>query len=119
MALENRGARLVLVAPLTSTVDLATHAVGIPILPMSFVMVDRFDTIAKAPRIQTPALVVHGDIDDIVPVEMGERVAKALPHGRFVKVLEGRHDDLYKRTSVIGELAAHAGEDLDPKERTR
>ena len=72
-------------------------------------MVDRFDTLAKAPDITAPALVVHGDIDDVIPLEQGERVSKALPHATFVKVPEGRHDNLYKTLSVIAALASHAG----------
>lgn len=107
MARRDRGARLVLVAPFTSTVDMASRV--IPFMPVSMVMVDRFDTLAKAPSIAAPALVVHGDIDDVIPFEQGERVSKALPHGTFLKVPEGRHDNLYKSLSVIGALAAHAG----------
>jgi pimeloyl-ACP methyl ester carboxylesterase len=107
MAKRERGARLVLVAPFTSTVDMASRV--IPFMPVSMVMIDRFDTLSKAPSIAAPALVVHGDIDDVIPFEQGEKVSKALPHGTFLKVPEGRHDNLYKSLSVIGALASHAG----------
>ncbi|MBX3187737.1 MAG: alpha/beta fold hydrolase [Labilithrix sp.] len=107
MAHRGRGARLVLVAPFTSTVDLAARVV--PFFPASWVMVDRFDSIAKAPAIVAPAFVVHGDIDDVIPFEQGERLSKAFPHGTFLKVTEGRHDNLYKQTSVLVALATHAG----------
>jgi pimeloyl-ACP methyl ester carboxylesterase len=107
MARRDRGDRLVLVAPFTSTADMASRV--IPFMPVSMVMVDRFDTLAKAPSIAAPALVVHGDIDDVIPFEQGEQVSKALPHATFLKVPEGRHDNLYKSMSVIGALAAHAG----------
>lgn len=107
MAKRGRGARLVLVAPFTSTVDLARRVV--PFLPASLVMVDRFDTIAKASEITIPALVVHGDIDDVIPFEQGELVSKTLPHATFLKVPEGRHDNLYKSISVVQAAASHAG----------
>ena len=107
MANRSRGDRLVLVAPFTSTVDMASRV--IPFMPVSMVMIDRFDTLAKAPSIAAPALVVHGDIDDVIPFEQGEKVSKALPHATFLKVPEGRHDNLYKSMSVMGALAAHAG----------
>jgi pimeloyl-ACP methyl ester carboxylesterase len=107
MALRSRGGRLVLVAPFTSTADMASRV--IPFMPVSLVMIDRFDTLAKAPSIAAPALVVHGDIDDVIPFEQGEKVSKALPHATFLKVPEGRHDNLYKSMSVMGALAAHAG----------
>ena len=80
----------------------------IPFLPASMVMVDRFDTLAKAPSIAMPALVVHGDIDDVIPFEQGEKVSQALPHATFLKVPEGRHDNLYKSLSVIGAIATLA-----------
>jgi hypothetical protein len=107
MASRGRGARLVLVAPFTSTVDMAARIV--PFLPASMVMGDRYDTIAKAPGITAPTLVVHGDIDDVIPFEQGEKVSRTLPHGSFLKVPEGRHDNLYKSTTVLTALAAHAG----------
>lgn len=107
MASRGRGSRLVLVAPFTSTVDMASRVV--PFFPASMVMVDRYDTLAKAPGITQPTLVVHGDIDDVIPFEQGERVSKALPHATLLKVPEGRHDNLYKSTSVLTALASHAG----------
>ena len=107
LARDGRGARLILVAPFTSTIDLAARVV--PFLPLSYIMVDRFDTLAKAPQIEVPTLVVHGDIDDVVPFEQGKRVSEAIPHATFLKVPEGRHDNLYKSPSVLPALVQHAG----------
>lgn len=107
MAKRGKGSRLVLVAPFTSTVDLAKRVV--PFLPSSMVMADRFESIAKAPAIDAPAFVVHGDIDDVIPFEQGERLSKAFPHGTFMKVLEGRHDNLYKSVTVVQAAISHAG----------
>lgn len=107
MAYRKRGSRLILVAPYTSMIDLG-H-VNMPVLPASLVMVDRFDTLSKAPSIDTPALVVHGDIDDVIPFEQGERVSRALPNATFLKVQEGRHDSLYRNVTVMTEIVAHAG----------
>ena len=107
MARRGRGSRLVLVAPFTSTMAMAKKIV--PFLPASMVMVDRFDTLSKAPDIAAPTLVVHGDIDDVIPFEQGELVSRTLPHGTLLKVPEGRHDNLYKSTTVIVALATHVG----------
>jgi fermentation-respiration switch protein FrsA (DUF1100 family) len=107
MAKRGRGARLALVAPFTSTVDMASRVV--PFLPASLVMVDRFDTLAKVSLITAPTLVVHGTIDDVIPMEQGKRVSEAVPHATFLEVPEGRHDNLYKTLSVIAALATHAG----------
>ena len=107
MARRGRGSRLVLVAPFTSTVAMAKRIV--PFLPASMVMVDRFDTLSKAADISAPTLVVHGDIDDVIPFEQGELLSRTLPHATFLKVPEGRHDNLYKSTTVITALATHVG----------
>jgi uncharacterized protein len=109
MARRDKGTRLVLVAPLASTLELAKRAIPIPILPLSWVFVDRFDTLGKAPEIQQPALVVHGDADDVIPFEQGEKIKNALPHATMLKVAEGKHDNLYKSATTVGALAAHAG----------
>lgn len=109
MARRGRGARLVLVAPLASTLELGKRAIPVPILPLSYVFADRFDTLGKAPEITIPALVVHGGADDVIPTEHGERISKALPHATFLEVSEGKHDNLYKSASTLTSLAAHAG----------
>ncbi len=108
MAYRGRGARVVLVAPLASTLDLAKHVVP-PILPLDWVMVDRFDTLRKAPEITAPTLVVHGTADDVIPLEHGQKIAKALPHGTLLEVPEGTHTNLYKSASTVATMVAHAG----------
>lgn len=107
MAKRGRGARLVLVAPYTSMVDMGRHVM--PVLPMDLVMVDRFDTLLKAPAITLPTVVVHGTADDVIPFEQGRRVGQAFPQAKFVEVPEGRHDNLYKAPVVLGAIAALAG----------
>ena len=69
----------------------------VPFAPLRAAMPDRFDTMAKARAIDVPALVVHGDADEIVPFEMGDRIARALPDARFLAVRGGRHGDLFAR----------------------
>lgn len=105
MAKRGRGSRLVLVAPFTSTYELGKRVM--PVLPMSYVMVDRFDSLAKAPSITIPALVVHGDTDDVIPMEFGKRLSEAFPHATFLEIPEGRHDNLYKSASAIAAIANH------------
>jgi pimeloyl-ACP methyl ester carboxylesterase len=95
MAARGHGRALILLAPYTSIPAVASAHV--PIFPMSVLMRDKFDSLAKAPSIKAPALVVHGDRDEVVPFEMGETVAHALPNGRFKAVSGGHHTDLFVR----------------------
>lgn len=93
MARRGRAARLVLVTPFTSIVDIAARFA--PFLPVRLLLAHRFDTRAKAPSIACPTLVVHGTDDEVVPFDMGEAVARAIPTATFVRVPGAHHNDLF------------------------
>ncbi len=93
MAARGRAGAVVLVCPYTSIVDMARRLTP-PGLPVALIVRDRYDTLAKAPRITVPALVIHGDEDELIPHAMGERVAAALPHASLYTVRGGHHGDL-------------------------
>jgi pimeloyl-ACP methyl ester carboxylesterase len=95
MAARGWGRAMVLLAPYTSIPDVAFRRV--PLLPMQWLVRDKLDSLSKAAGIDMPVLVAHGDADDAVPFEMGERLAHAFPHGRFVTVSGGHHTDLFAR----------------------
>ncbi len=97
MARRGRGAALVLISPYTSIPDLVTDRA--PFVPARWLVPDRFETLAKAAAIDVPALVIHGDADEVVPFWMGERVARALHKAKFLGVVGGGHGDgdLFRR----------------------
>ena len=94
MALRGLGARLIVLAPFTSMADMARKIA--PILPTQWLVLDRYDTLSKAPHITMPTLLVHGDADTVVPVAMGKKVARALPSGNSVWLPGANHNDLYE-----------------------
>lgn len=96
VAYQGLGERLVLVSPFTSMTAMGERLA--PFLPVRLLMEERFDTLAKAPRIPLKTLVIHGTNDELVPFAMGERVASALPAARLVPVRGGTH------TSVLSGL---------------
>jgi hypothetical protein len=106
MARRGRGSELVLVTPYTSIPDLVTAAV--PVVPARALMPDQFDTLGKSRAIRVPTLVVHGDCDEVVPFEMGARIARSIPGARLVRVPGGRHGDLLARDRerILRELLA-------------
>lgn len=114
MARRGRGGRLVLVTPYTSIPDLVTEVA--PFVPASVLVPDHFDTLAKAPSIDIPTLVVHGDADEIVPFHMGERVAAAIRGARLLRIPGGRHGDLWMRAhasiveAIIQPIDAHGSQ---------
>jgi pimeloyl-ACP methyl ester carboxylesterase len=97
--------RLVLRAPLASLV--ATAQRRFPWLPVTWFLRHRFDNLARAPAVRCPVLVVHGDRDDIVPLESGRELAAAIGDNAELVVAAGYgHNDL----SIAPDAAAAPGE---------
>jgi uncharacterized protein len=93
LATEYRTGALVLEAPYTSTVDVAAGAYWF--LPVRLMMKDRFDSLDKITRINTPLLVMHGEHDRTIPVAHGRRLLSAARDPRRgVFVDRAGHNDL-------------------------
>jgi uncharacterized protein len=105
---------IVLDSPFTSLVDVA--ALRHRLLPVRRFIWDRYETLQYAPRITSPALVLHGERDHIVPFEMGRQVFEALAGPkRLIAFPEGRHLDHTRFGSfenILGFLGerAHLGQ---------
>jgi len=93
MATRKSTSALVLESPFTSLPELASHLIPIPI--PTFYIPYKFDSLAKAPGIKVPSLVLHGDEDELIPPEMGRKVHDALGGPkRFVSIRGGGHNNL-------------------------
>jgi pimeloyl-ACP methyl ester carboxylesterase len=103
MALGGLAAFLVLVSPYTSITAMARRVA--PILPASWIVADKFDTLSKASAIRVPTLVVHGDRDEVVPFGMGEKVAKAIAGATLHVVRGARHNDVLEGKEAIDVIA--------------
>lgn len=66
---------------------------------------ERYDSLDAAQRIRVPALVIHGERDDIIPVNHGKEVAGALAGPtRWVPVANAGHNDLLAGDEVWQEM---------------
>lgn len=93
MAARGHGRKLLLFAPYTSITDvLASYA---PLLPVTLLARDKFDTFGKVSAIRQDVMLVHGREDGVVPFAMGERLAAAFVGSRFVPVDDAGHGDLF------------------------
>ena len=63
---------LILVQPITSTLEIGKHAY--PFLPVGLILREILDNESELAGYDGPLLIVHGDQDDVVPFEMGERL---------------------------------------------
>jgi uncharacterized protein len=87
MAAEREVGAVVLECPYTSTVDVA--AWRFPVVPVSLLMEDRFESLSRIRMITEPLLVMHGDSDTVIPQHLGRELFDAAnepkqgfwPHG--------------------------------------
>lgn len=108
MAKRGHGARMVLLAPFTSIVGMAN--LGFAFLPTRLLVRDPFDNEAKAPGIDIPVLIFHGDQDEVIPVRMGQKLGTLFPHGRTEVIPGAHHGDLlgWKYPMIIDRMATFA-----------
>lgn len=79
----------------TSAQDLAAIHYGFLPGALFRAMTHKFESIAKVSRLRAPALFVHGDRDDIVPVVMGRRLYEAAAEPKEWYEIKGAgHNDM-------------------------
>lgn len=117
MARRGLGARLVLLTPYTSIVDMGART--FPWLPVRLLARDRFDSAAKAPGVKLPVLIVHGTRDEVIPVDMGRTLGRLFPHAT-VRLVEGAaHHDVFYAPGVLEELVRFARAGASPVDTGR
>jgi len=100
MAVEQRVAALVLQAPYSSVADVAQG--DFPLLPVWWLVRDRFDSVDKIARVGVPLFVVHGERDAVVPVRFGRALFAAASEPKEALWLPGAGH------GVIGQQAVDA-----------
>jgi fermentation-respiration switch protein FrsA (DUF1100 family) len=82
-----------------------------PWLPVRWLLLDRYPSIERIPRVDCPLLVLHGRQDRIVPFEMGQSLYAAAPERShngvpksFVALPGAGHNDvMYVAAEEVGE----------------
>ena len=70
---QNRSfAGVILETPFTSMIDAAK--IFYPYIPVNLLLKDKFENYKKIKNINSPILVMHGEIDQIVPFSMGKKI---------------------------------------------
>ena len=65
-------AGVILETPFTSMIDAAK--IFYPYIPINLLLKDKFENYKKVKNINSPILVMHGEIDQIVPFSMGKKI---------------------------------------------
>jgi fermentation-respiration switch protein FrsA (DUF1100 family) len=93
LAAEKPVTRMVLDAPYTSTLDLARANHWY--LPVRLLMKDQFRSDERIARVKAPVLIMHGEVDQIIPIAYGERLFAMIQGPKqFARFPGGYHVDL-------------------------
>ena len=94
LAAERPLAGVVLEAPLTSAVDVGRSTYFF--LPLSLLMTDQYNIERHIHSVTAPILILHGEKDEVIPLEMGKRNYRAANDPkRMVTFPDGAHTDLF------------------------
>lgn len=92
LAIESPPAALILRSPFTSLVDVGAY--HYPVLPVRWLLRDRFSAIDAIASVRAPVLIVAGDHDTIVPLDQSRRLFdRAVEPKRLVIVKGADHND--------------------------
>jgi fermentation-respiration switch protein FrsA (DUF1100 family) len=107
LATERPCAGVAVVATFTSLRDVARVHYGLAGAAIG----SRFDSLARIGRLRVPLFVAHGDQDEIVPYELGVRLAEAAPEPkRFLPIGGATHNDVLGDPALLDAIAAFARE---------
>jgi hypothetical protein len=105
LAVEHPPAALVLRSPFTSLIDIGRHHYSL--LPVGWLLRDRYTTIDRIARVSAPILVIGGDRDRIVPIEQTRRVYEVARDPKALLVVRGadhNDDSLLAGRELVGEV---------------
>ena len=92
---------LIALSPWTSLPDVARiHFPGFMVQSM---LKEKYDSLSAAKTIKMPSLVIHGEVDNLIPAAQGEKIAEALG-AKWVPVAGAGHNDLLSRDEVWAEM---------------
>ena len=94
LATHRPAAGLILESTFTSGQDVAR--ILYPLLPVAPFMHSKFNTLEKIKTLHLPLLIMHGDLDEILPVGLGRQLfAAANDPKEFYEIPGARHNDTF------------------------
>jgi len=95
LAGERPVAAIVLEAPLTSTADVGRKVYFF--LPLGLLITDQYNVERHIRAVKAPVLILHGEQDEVIPVEMGKRNYRAANEPKRIEIFpHGHHNDLFE-----------------------
>lgn len=107
LAVEHPPSAVILRSPFTSLVDVGRH--HYPILPVRWLLRDRYASLDRITRIGSPLLVIAGSNDTIIPVFLSRRLFETAQEPKRLVIIEGAdHNDevLFAGPEVVGAVTS-------------
>ena len=113
MATEYDTSGLILESPYTSVPDVGADRY--PLVPVHWLLRDVYNSLDKIKDVHVPLLILHGDIDHVVPTKFGKQLfAAANEPKKFELVADAGHNDVYNIHSQQVILSFITGLPTDP-----
>jgi fermentation-respiration switch protein FrsA (DUF1100 family) len=94
MATEYAADGLVLESPYTSIPDVGADRY--PLVPVRWLLRDQYDSIDKIKSVHMPLLILHGELDQVIPVKFGKKLFDAANEPKqIIYVPDAGHNNVY------------------------
>ncbi|HEU0117004.1 MAG TPA: alpha/beta hydrolase [Alphaproteobacteria bacterium] len=94
MATEYNASALILESPYTSVPDVGADRY--PLVPVHLLVHDHYDSIGKIKDVHMPLLLLHGELDNVVPIKFGKKLFAAANEPKQAEyVPDAGHNDVY------------------------
>ncbi len=103
MATEYLPHAVALISPYSSI-----NAIGkmqYPFMPVDLLLVDKFDSLTKADKIESPVVIFHGANDALIPATEAEKLHKAMAQSKMF-IYEGQTHDNLDFAQIMRDLKA-------------
>ncbi len=87
-----RPAALILNSTFTAMSDVVSGQY--PWFPFRYLLLDRWQSVERIPRIESPVIIFHGTADEIVPVIQGRALASKSANARFIEIPGATHNEI-------------------------
>ena len=104
LAVAHRPAGMALVAPFSSIKDMAGLVMPVPLI--GWLVRGHYNSMSRIGKVHTPLLILHGELDEIVPHSQGFKLYRAANRPkRFVTLYNASHNNVQH---VAGDVLAQA-----------
>ena len=94
MATEHEAAALILESPYTSVPDVGADRY--PLVPVHWLLQDVYDSLDKIQDVHMPLLLLHGELDQVVPIKFGKKLFEAANEPKQAEyVPDAGHNNVY------------------------